>query len=71
MFNIRNEIWGRSLINLVFSFDIKTRKNECRKLIEKLKRNYHRNIAQEANARLKVNEEKSKRYYEIIIDVLF
>ena len=40
------------------------------KLIEKLKTNYHRNITQEANARLKINEGKNKLFYEIIFVVL-
>lgn len=42
------------LIILFLSFDVKTRSNECRNLLEKLKEHCRRNIAQEADARLKM-----------------
>ena len=58
-----------SFINLLIFFDVKTRTNECRKQIEKLNRNLHRNIDQKVNTRLSENDEKYRRCYETIIDM--
>lgn len=33
--------------------------------------NYHKNIAQKTNAKLRENDEKNKQYYKIFIDMFF
>ena len=45
-------------IKSVFSFDVKTKTNHLKRLKNKLQMIYHRNIAQEANARPKESNEK-------------
>lgn len=43
---------------------------ECRKLVEKLKRNLHRIITSGANARVEESDEIHERLYEIIIEMI-
>lgn len=47
-----------TLYYLLLSFDVKICTIKCRKLVEKLKWNCHRNIAQEASVREKESDEK-------------
>lgn len=59
-----------TLYYLLLSFDVKVCTIKCRKLVEKLKWNCHRNIAQEASVREKESDEK-KNYFKITIDLFY